>query len=90
VNRWRNRHRHRLVERRHRSDPPPIRPGFEDAAVLWDAVVRLPARQRATLVLRFYEDLSVDETAALLGCSAGTVKSQTSRGLERLRREWSA
>ena len=37
------------------------------------------------LVLRFYEDLGVDQTAATLGCSVGTVKSTTSRGLARLR-----
>lgn len=42
-------------------------------------------RQRACIVLRFYDGLSVEETAAALGCSAGTVKSQTSRGLDNLR-----
>jgi RNA polymerase sigma-70 factor (sigma-E family) len=50
------------------------------------ALAALPARQRAVVVLRFYCDLSVEETAALLGCSQGTVKSQTARGLEALRR----
>jgi RNA polymerase sigma-70 factor (sigma-E family) len=49
------------------------------------AVATLPPRQRATLVLRFYCDLSIDQTALVLGCSAGTVKSQTARGLEALR-----
>ena len=45
----------------------------------------VPPRQRACLVLRYYEDLSIEQTAEVLGCSAGTVKSQTARGLESLR-----
>jgi RNA polymerase sigma-70 factor (sigma-E family) len=50
------------------------------------AVAALSARQRATLVLRFYCDLNVDQSAAILGCSPGTVKSQTARALETVRR----
>lgn len=50
------------------------------------ALAEVPPRQRAALVLRYYCDLSVEETAAMLGCSTGTVKSQTSRGLQALRR----
>jgi RNA polymerase sigma-70 factor (sigma-E family) len=49
-------------------------------------VVALPARQRATLVLRFYCDLSVDQAAEILGCSPGTVKSQTAKALAAVRR----
>ena len=49
------------------------------------AIRALPAGQRAVLVLRFFDDLSVAETAAALDCSSGTVKSQTSRALNRIR-----
>jgi RNA polymerase sigma-70 factor (sigma-E family) len=56
---------------------------------LRDALVRLllqlPARQRAVLVLRYWEQLTDAETAAVLGCPEGTVKSAVSRGLTRLR-----
>jgi RNA polymerase sigma-70 factor (sigma-E family) len=45
----------------------------------------VPPKQRAVLVLRYWNDLSVDETAAALGCAAGTVKSQSARGLATLR-----
>jgi RNA polymerase sigma factor (sigma-70 family) len=47
---------------------------------LWQAMGKLPYRQRAAIVLRFYEDLSERETARLLGCAVGTVKSLVSRG----------
>ncbi len=63
--------------------PPP--PRSEDRMVLEDALAAVPPRQRAVLVLRYFEDLSVEATAAALGCSAGTVKSQASRGLDALR-----
>lgn len=53
--------------------------------VLIDVLRRLPRGQRAVLVLRFWEDLSVEQTAEIVGTSAGNVKSQTSRGLAALR-----
>lgn len=49
------------------------------------ALAALPPGMRAAVVLRYYEDLSVEQTAQVLGCSTGTVKSQTSRGLDHLR-----
>ncbi|TDV42152.1 SigE family RNA polymerase sigma factor [Actinophytocola oryzae] len=48
---------------------------------LFDALSAIPPRQRAVLVLRYFESLSVAETAEALGCSEGTVKSQAARGL---------
>jgi RNA polymerase sigma-70 factor (ECF subfamily) len=46
---------------------------------VWDAVVRLPARQRACVVLRYYADLTDEQVADTLGCSIGTVKSHLHR-----------
>ncbi|MFJ1756633.1 SigE family RNA polymerase sigma factor [Kitasatospora sp. NPDC088134] len=55
--------------------------------VLLDALAELPPRARAMVVLRYWEDLSVETVADLLGCSTGTVKSQCSRALARLREQ---
>lgn len=52
---------------------------------MWTALSDLPKRQRAMVVLRYYEDLSEAETAAALGVSVGTVKSTTARALAKLR-----
>jgi RNA polymerase sigma-70 factor (sigma-E family) len=92
LNVWKNRLRRMAVERRARvraSERPPAASSPEERDAVWGAVRRLPAGQRACLVLRYYEDLSERETADVLGCSVGTVKSQTSRALARLRKELS-
>jgi RNA polymerase sigma-70 factor (sigma-E family) len=52
---------------------------------LWTALGRLPRRQRAVVVLRYFEDLTETETARVLGCSVGTVKSQTAKAFAKLR-----
>ncbi|WP_232838529.1 SigE family RNA polymerase sigma factor [Streptomyces geranii] len=74
------------------TDAPPERAG-RDEAVSWadersallGALAQLPPKQRAVVVLRYWEDLSEGEVADTLGCSQGTVKSQASKGLAKLR-----
>ncbi|MEU4565951.1 SigE family RNA polymerase sigma factor [Micromonospora sp. NPDC023956] len=66
-------------------DPNPSEPTLADREMLLDLLGQLPARRRAVVVLRFYCDLSVEETAGILGISTGTVKSQAARGLDALR-----
>ena len=57
-----------------------------DKDLLWRALAQLPVGQRAVLVLRYYEDLSEAQTAAVLGCSVGSVKTQASRALSKMRK----
>lgn len=59
-----------------------------DRAELWQALMTLAVRQRAVLVLRYYEDLSEQQIADVLGCSRGTVKSQAADALAALRRRY--
>ena len=60
-----------------------IRLGTRDE--IFAALAKIPPRQRATLVLRYWEDMSVEQAADVLSCSVGTVKSQSARGLAALR-----
>ncbi|MFE7272907.1 SigE family RNA polymerase sigma factor [Streptomyces sp. NPDC057623] len=71
---------------------PPEVPGrdqgyadVDERGALLDALARLPPKQRAVVVMRYWEDLSESEVAEVLGCSTGTVKSQASKGLAKLR-----
>ena len=70
---------------------PPERPATvagqaEDRTLVRAALAKVPPRQQAVLVLRFLCDLPVAEVAVILGCSEGTVKSQTSHGITALRK----
>ncbi len=58
---------------------------LDERDAVWRALARLPAGQRAVIVLRFYEDLTEIKTAEVMGCSVGTVKSQTAKALAKLR-----
>lgn len=83
-------HRKSWHAERPRGDVPetPTKGHAEDVAVrdwVWRELQSLPPRQRAAIVLRYYEDLSEAQTAEVLGCSVGTVKSQVFAGLRRLR-----
>jgi len=66
-------------------DDPAEQQALHDA--MWRAITKLPARQRAMVVLRYYEDLSEAQTAEVLGVSVGTVKSAVSRALGKLRED---
>ncbi|MDQ4055765.1 MAG: SigE family RNA polymerase sigma factor [Actinomycetota bacterium] len=76
-------------ERPEETLPEPQASGHEDSSVqgawLWSCLQRLPVWQRAAIVLRYYEDLTEPQTAEAMGCAVGTVKSQVSAGLAKLR-----
>src|SRR5262245_27265365 len=84
--------RHRRVERAYleRVAASPsfvVNPNDELDETMHRVLLGLPQRQRAAIVLRFYEDLSDVQTAAVLGCPAGTVRSLVSRGMKTLREQ---
>ncbi|MDO9458141.1 SigE family RNA polymerase sigma factor [Nocardioides sp.] len=56
-----------------------------DHGAVWEALLELPVRQRTAIVLRYYEDLTEPQTAEAMGCAVGTVKSQVSSGMAKLR-----
>ncbi|SBT90433.1 RNA polymerase sigma-70 factor, sigma-E family [Streptomyces sp. DI166] len=69
--------------------PDPVAPDgaseVDERERIWAWVCSLPPRQRAVIVLRYYEDLTEPQTAELLSCSVGTVKTQAHRALKKLR-----
>jgi RNA polymerase sigma-70 factor (sigma-E family) len=83
ISTWRRLRRERLVADAPEAAYDDPAPRADDA--LWAALARLPRRQRAVLVLRYYEDLSEAQIATVLDCAPGTVKSQASKGLATLR-----
>lgn len=74
--------RERTMAKRDSSDPDPA-----ERDALWHKLQPLNPKQRAAIVLRFYEDLSEEQTAEAMGVPRGTVKSLVSRGLEAMRRQ---
>lgn len=93
VNLRTSRLRRLRVERRYLEREQGARPASAEAPdvegrdALWRALDRLPPRQRAVVVLRYYEDRSERETADLMRCSVAAVKSMTARAMQTLRRE---
>jgi RNA polymerase sigma-70 factor (sigma-E family) len=85
---WRRRRREVLVrdvpDRWYSDDVPAV----DRHGALWQALLRLPPRRRAVLILRHYEVCTDDEIASILGISRGTVRSLAARGLEQLRQTW--
>ena len=91
VNLANDRGRRQSRERRFHSSLPadPVLVSFSDDIdqrdEIWRALQRLPYRQRVAIILRYHEDLSEIDTAEVMDCSTGSVKSYTSRGLKKLR-----
>lgn len=72
---------------RHASDPREVGPDVGEREELWQAVLELPPRQRAAVVLRFFLDLSEQQTAEALRCSTAAAKSLVARAMETLRNQ---
>jgi len=90
VNLARSHHRRQAVERRFAEresgrEPTTTASDLSDRDALQRALMSLPLRQRTAVVLRYYEDLDIGQTASTMRCSEGTVKALTSRGIARLR-----
>ncbi|MEX0754778.1 MAG: SigE family RNA polymerase sigma factor [Actinomycetota bacterium] len=92
TNLWRNSLRRRSIERRAQVRLTPVEVEDEGDRIVipdevWSAIAHLPAKQRISVVLRFYEDLTINEIASAMRCPEGTVKSNLHRALKRLREE---
>ncbi len=74
-----------LHRQRHHDSDENDPASLDDRLSLLRALTTLPTRQRQVVVLRFFDDLSVDAVADVMGCSTGTVKSQSAKGLAKLR-----
>jgi len=85
ISRWRRLRREWLTDTV-LADDSAVLGGLLTEQAMWTALEQHPPRQRAVLVLRYYEDLSEADIASVLGCSPGTVKSQASKALASLRR----
>lgn len=84
---WRRRARARTLKSLTQPEEPRVveLPPVETRDELWTALQQVPTRQRAALVLRYYEDLSEQETADVLGCSVGAVKALITRGTQAMK-----
>ena len=88
ISAWRKLRRESLVDLVPEHAPYVDHPAHDDT--MWQLLATLPRRQRAVLVLRYYEDMSEEQIAATLGCAPGTVKSQASKALAKLRAAFDA
>lgn len=86
VNGCRSHQRRRVLDRDRRPPAPPLTVIDPELDELWTQLARLSPRRRAALVLRYYEDLPIDDIARLLDCRPGTVSSLLHRGLADLRK----